>query len=156
MVVSMSAPANEGSSRRPTASSMRTPQRTVRLVVAFGVDAVILVTALALPISQEASGYTLVGFQLYSFEAAELFGNASWLNFTYRGVTFEFHLWCLAGPAAGEICGNATEADGHRYSFSVWDGPPTLEPRWETWVSPDAHEAVQYQQGGLAHLLVAW
>ncbi len=126
-------------------------------IIAIAACAAVLATAfvlLAIPIAQEQSGSMLIGLRLYSFEAESLFG-ASWSNFTYHGVTFGFHIWCLASPAAGEICGNATESNGKRYAFSFWDGPPSPEPRWETWVAPDANEAAQYQQGGLVHLLVA-
>ena len=127
------------------------------LLIVGGAGAAIAVIAilvlLYVPIAQESSGYAAIGLRLYSFESESLFGQ-SWSNFTYHGVTFEFHLWCLITPAAGEICGNATESGGVRYSYSFMDGPPSPSPSWQTWVAPDGHEAVQYRQGGLAHLLV--
>ena len=110
---------------------------------------------LYVPIAEESSGYTEIGARLYSFEAVSLFHQpTSWPNITYRGVTFGFHLWCASTAGAGEICGNATESGGTAYPYSFWDGPPSPFPGWQTWVSPDGHEAVQYRQGGLAHLLV--
>lgn len=116
---------------------------------------VVILLLLYVPIAQEPSGYTAIGLRLYSFEAVSLFDQpTSWPNITYRGVTFGFHLWCLITPAAGKICGNATESGGAAYSYSFWDGPPSPSPGWQTWISPDGHEAVQYRQGGLAHLLV--
>ncbi len=131
------------------------PQRRRRLLLVLaiaGVSIVVVTVVLNVPIAQEASGYQLVGLRLFSFESQSLFGN-SWTNYTYRGVTFSFHLWCSAGPAAGEVCGNATESDGGSYAYSFEDGITVRG--WQTWVSPDSHEAVQYQQGGLVHLLVA-
>lgn len=117
-----------------------------------------LVTVLVLlyvPIAQEQSGYTAIGPRLNTFESVSLFGpNAAWQNFSYRGVTFGFHLWCQSSPGGGELCGNATEAGGAVYPYSFSDGPPSFAPPWQTWVSPNGHEAVQYRMGGLAHLLV--
>ncbi len=118
-----------------------------------GVAAVVVLVLLYVPTVTGSTGYTAIGSRLYSYEAESLFGQA-WSNFTYRGVTFGFHLWCLATPAAGEICGKATEPSGTVYSYSFWDGPPSPSPKWQTWVSPDGHEAVQYLPGGLAHLLI--
>lgn len=134
-----------------------TPRRRIVLVAGTVGAAVALAVALALlyvPLAQDTSGYTAIGFRLYAFEGVSLFGRA-WSNYTYRGVTFEFHLWCQITAAAGRICGNATESDGTAHPYSFWDGPPSPSPSWQTWVSPDGHEAVQYRQGGLAHLLVA-
>lgn len=119
------------------------------------VAAATVLLLLYVPIAQETSGYTAIGLRLYSFESVSLFGaNAGWQSFSYRGVTFGFHLWCQVTPAAGEVCGNATEAGGASYPYSFWDGPPSSSPPWQTWVSPNGHEAVQYRMGGLAHLLV--
>ena len=116
--------------------------------------AVLLLSLLCTPIAQESSGYTAIGFRLYTFTSVSLFGGSASPSYTYRGVTFSFHLWCAITPGGGEICGNATEPGGAVYSYSFWDGPPAHPPPWTTWVSPDGHEAVQYQEGGLAHLLV--
>jgi len=109
---------------------------------------------LAVPISQERSGYTLVGYRLYSFEAESVFGPA-WSNYTYRGVTFEFHVWCAITPGGGELCGNVTESNGSTFPFSFWDARLSQGSQWETWVAPDSEVAIQYETGGLAHLLVA-
>ena len=123
------------------------------LVAAAAVVSALVV--LSIPNSVEPSGATLIDFRFYSFESVSLFNKPAWQNYTYKGVTFEFHLWCLASPAAGELCGNATEANGAIFPYSFSDGPPTWgPPPWQTWVSPDYHEAVQYQTGGLAHLMV--
>lgn len=133
-----------------------TPRRRLFLVLGAAGGAVAVVVILILlyvPIAQESSGYTAIGARLYSFEAESLFGQ-SWSNFTYRGVTFGFHLWCLITSGGGKICGNATESSGAAHPYSFWDGPPSPSPSWQTWVSPDGHEAVQYRVGGLAHLLV--
>ncbi len=73
-----------------------TPRKKKLAIIVITVSAAVVATTLlllALPIEQEQSGYTLIGLRLYSFEAEELFG-ASWSNFTYQGVTFDFHLWC--------------------------------------------------------------
>jgi hypothetical protein len=134
-----------------------TPRRKKLVVIAVVLAAVAVVTVLVLltvPIAQEQSGYTLIGLRLYSFESESLFGSASWLNYSYQGVTFGFHLWCLISSAAGVVCGNATESTGVSYSYSFSDGPPSPNPSWQTWVAPDGHEAVQYLLGGLVHLLV--
>jgi hypothetical protein len=91
----------------------------------------------------------------YSLVSESLFGNSSWLNYSYRGVTFGFHLWCSVSPGGGEVCGNATESGGTSYRYAFSDGLPQVDPGWQTWVAPDGHEAVQYRMGGLVHLLVA-
>jgi hypothetical protein len=114
-----------------------------------------LLILLSFPIAQEPAGYQLVDGKTYEYESESLFGSASWLNYTYQGVTFGFHLWCLITSAAGEVCGNATESSVVSYPYYFSDGPPQANPSWQTWVAPDQHEAVQYMQGGLVHLLVA-
>lgn len=147
--------------KRPVAiqRANMTPQRRRLLISGVVVGAVaiaVVLSVLSLPIAQESSGYTQIGGRLYSFESVQLFDQpTAWPNLTYRGVTFAFHLWCgEPTPGGAEICGNATEAGGAHYAYAFWDGPPSHPPRWETWVAPDGHEAVQYQEGGLAHLLV--
>jgi hypothetical protein len=140
---------------------IRTSRRT-RLVLLTGAAAaslvaIVLVT-LSVPLWDVPSGELWIGGHLYSYERESLSGEGNgWLNFTYRGVTFGFHMWCgPPSPGGATLCGNATGADGvpHPYSFS--DGPPTVGPApWQTWIGPDAHEAVQYQQGGMVRLLVA-
>ena len=111
----------------------------------------VLLVVLYIPISQESTGYTLIGLRLYSFESVSLFGS-SWWNLTYRGVGFTFHLWCAISTGGGTICGNASDPSGAVYAYSFFDG---LYSHWTTWVAPGGHEAVQYRTGGLAHLLVA-
>jgi len=125
---------------------------TVVLVVVAVVTVLVL---LMVPIAQEQSGYTLIGLRLYSFEEEHVFGSP-WSNFSYRGVTFAFHVWCAITSGGGEVCGNVTESNGGVSSFSFSDGPPG-EPRWATWVSPDAGVAIQFESlsGGLVHLLVS-
>ncbi|MCI4331260.1 MAG: hypothetical protein L3K19_05380 [Thermoplasmata archaeon] len=93
----------------------------------------------------------------YLFESESLFGNQSWLNYSFDGVTFGFHLWCgVDGPDVGIVCGNATEGDGAVYDYNFSDGPtPMTNPPWQTWVAPDYQVAVQYREGGMVHLLVA-
>ena len=132
-------------------------RRLIRIigVAAAAVAVVVALVLLYVPISQESSGYTAIGLRLYSFETVSLFNlPTSWPNITYRGITFGFHLWCLITPASGKICGNATESGGATYPYSFWDGPPSPSPSWQTWVSPNGHEAVEYRLGGLTRLLV--
>lgn len=131
-------------------------KRNVILLTGTGGALVVVATLvlLAVPISQERSGYTLVGYRLYSFEAESVFGPA-WSNYTYRGVTFEFHVWCAITPGGGELCGNVTESNGSTFPFSFWDARLSQGSQWETWVAPDSEVAIQYETGGLAHLLVA-
>ncbi len=124
------------------------------VVLALWTTAILLVFVIV-PALEGPPGVEIVGNQIFYSESKSLFGNASWLNYSYRGVTFGFHLWCLVTSAAGEICGNVTEATGETYPFSVWDGPPQVNAPWQTWISPDGREGVQYRQGGSAHLLVA-
>ncbi len=104
-----------------------------------------LLVVLNIPIAEEDSGYQLIGVRLYSFESRSLFGN-QWVNYSYRGVTFSFDLWCgIPSAAGGVICGNATDPSGTTHPYSFFDGPPQFNPPWQTWVSPDFHEAVQYR-----------
>jgi len=91
----------------------------------------------------------------YAYETQSLFGGPSYQNFSFRGVTFTFHLWCQITADSGIVCGNATEQNGASYSYSFTDGLPTTSPPpWQTWISPDGLEAVEYQQGGNVRLLV--
>lgn len=126
--------------------------------VAAGV-VVVLAALVVLPSRGPPSGTELVGGRLYTFESESLFGvNATgWSNFTYRGVVFGFHFWCgIPSPGGGVICGNATGSSGVSYPYSFFDGPPQPNPSWQLWISPDQQAAVQYRQGGLVHLLVAY
>ena len=81
-------------------------------------------------------------------ESEQLFGSQAYPNYTFHGVTFSFHLWCAAGPAAGVVCGNATEALGAQFPYAFSDGPPSPAPAWQRWMAPDGHEAVAYLTGG--------
>jgi len=103
--------------------------------------------------SNTVAGVSVLDDRFYSYENLSIFGPA-WSNYTYRGVTFSFHLWCEITPAAGKLCGNATESNHESYPYAFWDGLPTRNPQWQTWVAPDYQEAVQYLQGGTVHLLV--
>jgi len=102
-----------------------------------------------------APGTEVVNGRTFAVQSESLFGSASWLNYTFHGVVFGFHLWCATTPAAGTVCGNATEPDGTSYPYAFADGPPQEHPAWQTWIAPDGREGVQYLQGGSARLLVA-
>jgi hypothetical protein len=101
------------------------------------------------PTSEVVNGTT------FGVQSEYLFGNASWLHYSFRGVTFVFHLWCSIEADTGIVCGNATEPNGVSYPYSFSDGLPSSNPPWQTWIAPDGHEGAQYQQGGSARLLVA-
>lgn len=129
-------------------------RRWLLLAGGVGTAGVVVVVAalLYLPMAGPVAGYQEIGLRMYSYESVSLFGNVpAWQNYSYRGVTFEFHLWCGITPAGGTICGNATQPDGAETPYSFWDG---LNSGWQTWVSPDGYDAVQYHVGGTAHLLV--
>jgi hypothetical protein len=131
----------------------------VLIIVASGAIAVTLVF-LSLPIRPETSGVTRIGLQTYSFEAEDVFG-PHWSNFSFDGVLFEFVVWCGSPSLAGaSLCGGVSQPGGPVYHFTFWEagGAPRVTPGpWETWVSPNVHEAVQFESdsGGLVHLLVA-
>lgn len=127
---------------------------TIAIVVACA-SAAILLILLYVPIAQEPSGTEAIGARLYQYETEDLFGSSGYEYYTFGGVQFEFHLWCAITPGGGSICGNATEPGGATYPYSFFDGPPSSDPPWQTWVAPDGHEAVQYREGGTARLLVA-
>ncbi|HZY93006.1 MAG TPA: hypothetical protein VFG07_09600 [Thermoplasmata archaeon] len=107
------------------------------------------------PPSSPPSGIIQLGGKSYTFVTHSLFGNESWLNYSFQGVTFGFHLWCNITANTGYVCGHATEPSGATFYYTFVDGLPQANPPWQTWVSPDSHEAVQYQEGGAVHLLVA-
>jgi hypothetical protein len=133
----------------------RRRRRRILLGALVGAGAVVMALFfLSTPLGWQVTGSVLVGPRLNSFETVDLFGNAAWQNYSYKGVQFTFHLWCQVSPGGGTLCGNATEANGARYGFSFSDGPPSVDPQWQTWVAPDGGAAVQYLQGGTAHLLV--
>ncbi|MCI4329340.1 MAG: hypothetical protein L3K08_02590 [Thermoplasmata archaeon] len=125
--------------------------------VASAVGVVVGLLILFVPLSPESSGYARVGAHLYTYESENLFGVGNgWNNYSYRDVTFGFHLWCgPPSPGGAALCGNATGGDGVPHPYTFFDGrAPAGPPPWQTWVAGDAREAVQYQDGGLVHLLV--
>jgi hypothetical protein len=132
------------------------PQKRASVMIGAAILGVIVALVIVVAtFSQESTGQIRINGRTYTSESVSLFGGAMWLNYSYRGVTFGFHLWCAVTPAAGVVCGNATESTGVSYPYSFSDGPPSPNPGWQTWVAPDGHEAVQYKEGGLVHLLVA-
>jgi hypothetical protein len=60
--------------------------------VVAAVGLVALLVLVSLPIAQESSGDRLGDGRPYSFVSEARFGNSSWRNSSYRGVTFGFHL----------------------------------------------------------------
>jgi hypothetical protein len=142
-----------------------TRRRKIRTVVLAGVVTAIVVTILVLlwvPISEEQSGYTMIGFKLYSYETVDPFTSPT-SSFTYRGVLFDFQALppsdCPQNAGGGNICAAVTESSGVTFWFNVSFGPPCHSfGTWFTWVSPDQHEAVEIETcAGTTpfHLLVA-
>ena len=126
-----------------------------RLSAVCGVIGILVGVAVVGTTLFTAGPFITLDSRTYAYETESLFGNQSYLSFPFRGVTFTFHLWCRVSGDAGIVCGNATELDGASYSYSFADGLPTVgPPPWQTWVSPDGFEAVEFQQGGHARLLV--
>lgn len=105
--------------------------------------------------TNSTQGFELLGGQTYSYVTESLFGKHTSLNYSYRGVVFEFHLWCWITVDVGWVCGHAIEPGGASYAYNFSDGLPMQNPPWQNWIAPDFHEAVQYQQGGSARLCVA-
>jgi len=131
----------------------------VGLVVAAVAVTTVLVL-LNLPIRQESSGYQLVGLRLYASESESIFGPPGWSNFTFRGATFDFQVYCEPNPSLplplGAICGSARESNGAPSSFTFFEPEvPRFYPPWQNWVAPDGTVAVEYHPGGPVHLLVA-
>ena len=136
-------------------------------VVAAAVAAMLVVTAVwILPAARFSGGGENAGSpgvgsvnsRSYSSETHELFGSnvPSWDNFSFDGVSFGIHFWCgTPTPAAGQLCGSATEANGLEFSYSFGDGPPQQSPQWQTALSPDGSAGTQYMLGGHLRLLVA-
>ncbi|MCI4372667.1 MAG: hypothetical protein L3K02_03375 [Thermoplasmata archaeon] len=128
----------------------------VLVTSAVTIIAVVTLVLLTVPIAQEETGYTLIGFRLYSFESLSVYGPSP-INFSFNEVSFAFSGWC--GPVStggGQFCGNASELNGMRFPFSISDaGLPGGPIAWQTWVSPDSREAIQLANTGLAHLLVS-
>ncbi len=137
------------------------------VVVALGaVVALVLVAVLwFLPVvllsggggNPTGSGLVSVNGRWYASETHEHFGSnaPSWDNYTFDGVFISIHFWCgTPTPAAGLLCGNATEANGSEFSYSFGDGPPQMNPPWQTTMSPDGSAGAQYMLGGHFRLLV--
>jgi hypothetical protein len=129
------------------------PATTIAMAVVFGTLFVLVEFGSPFP-----TNAIVIGGERYSSENVTVFG-PTWSNFTDRGVTFGFHVWCgPVTPGGATLCGNATEPNGISYPFSFFDfgGPPPTQPRpWVTWISPDRQEGVQFEadSGGLAHLM---
>ena len=108
------------------------------------------------PVSSHGSNHLIIDGKSYEFENEILFGqNNGWLNYSYGGVVFRFHLWCSIEADTGYLCGSVSQPNGLRYGFNFSDGLPFQNPPWQTALSPDFASAVQYQQGGQARLLLA-
>jgi hypothetical protein len=120
------------------------------------------VILLWVPISEEPSGYTMIGSKMYAFETVYP-STAPTSNFSFHGVLFDFQALtpadCLQNPGGGDLCASVTEPHGATYWFNVSFGPPCHGlGSWNTWVSPDEHEAVEDEictSPRLFHLLVA-
>jgi hypothetical protein len=123
------------------------------VVVAIAVTATLAL--LLLPISQEPSGYQIVGLRLYSFEDETVFGSegTGWHNYSHRGATFAFQVYCPSIPV-GKICAWVTEPDGSNLSFSFFAAEVPGDSAWESWVAPDGAVASEYHPGGLVRMLV--
>jgi hypothetical protein len=135
-----------------------TPVRTNWIAVASfaaGVIGAITLVILSISAGQLPLGPPAFNEENYSLESESLFGSASWLNYSFHGVTFGFHLWCSVSVDVGVVCGHATESSGASYAYNFSDGPPGGNPSWATWLAPDDHEAVQYKDGGLVQLFVS-
>jgi hypothetical protein len=141
----------------PTMEWTRHRKRWVILLGAIAVGAVLTGLLLWVPVAQEQSGYTVVGFQLYAFEAVNI-ESSPWANFSYRGVEFELPaVDCPQNTGGGNVCGRVVEPSGANYSFVI-SFPPACSGfgSWATWVSPGQHEAVEIEDCSRStHLLVA-
>jgi len=124
----------------------------------LGAAVVATVVLLWVPIAQEQSGYTMLGFTLYTFETVNIF-SAPWENFTFHGVTFEFtRSNCPQNPGGGNVCGGVLESSGATYGFDISFPPPCRSwGSWLTWMSPDHNEAIEFEtcsNSQATHLLV--
>jgi|GEM_PF-1380601 len=138
-------------------SPARTRRRISLAVVAVGVGVILTSIVLGAPIAVESSGFSVVNGHLYSFWAVGIYGGGPHAStFTYAGVTFHFLVDCTGYPHT-LLCGTTDEPAGAHYSYTL------VQPRfhsapgprlWQTWISPDGESGVQYQPGGLTHLLV--
>jgi len=139
-----------------------TRRRKLVVASATGLAAAVVIAILVLlwvPISEEPTGYTMIGLRLYTYEAADS-GGFSAASYTYRGVVFDFGSWrCLQNPGGGNVCGTAGPVGGPVYPFDLALPPPCWSwGGWLTWQSPDQHEAIEVQvcaSPGAIHLLVA-
>ncbi|MCI4341107.1 MAG: hypothetical protein L3K11_01845 [Thermoplasmata archaeon] len=138
--------------------------RTLRRTALLGAIALAaLVAVLFLPTIQlrsaPAPGVSIGNVQ-YTYESETVFG-PQFSNFSYRGVLFEFEVYCQASPGGGaEICGSVTGPSASPYAFQFEEpgGAAPINPLpWQTWISPDHHEGVQFEpdSGGQVRLLVA-
>ncbi|MCI4372089.1 MAG: hypothetical protein L3K02_00365 [Thermoplasmata archaeon] len=121
----------------------------------------LVVTLLWIPITEEQSGYTIVGFKEYTYETVYPFSSAS-SNFTFRGVLFDFAapVSCPQNTGGGNLCALVTQSNGVTYWFNVSFPPPCRSSlgSWDTWVSPNKEEAVEIRDCYSTmpfHLLVA-
>jgi len=140
-----------------------TRRRKVWVAVISGIAAAAVVLAVALlwiPITEEQSGYTMVGFKLYSYETVYPYDSSS-SNFTYRGVLFDFGapVSCPQNTGGGNLCVLVTQSDGVTYWFNVSFSPPCHSlGTWFTWISPNQQEGVEIRTCYSTvpfHLLVA-
>jgi hypothetical protein len=114
-------------------------------VVAAGI--VTTVVLLWVPISEEQSGYTMIGSKLYAYETVYP-STSPTSNFSFHGVLFDFQALppseCFQNAGGGDLCASVTEPQGATFWFNVSFGPPCQGlGTWNTWVSPDQHEAVE-------------
>lgn len=139
---------------------MRHRGRVIAVAIALGVVA----TTVALwgsgsvrfvPQPSGSSPTVPIGGHSYAYENESLFGqNNGWLNYSFHGAVFRFHLWCAIDADTGYVCGQVLQSNGVQYPFNFSDGLPSSNPAWQTTVSPDLESAVQYLQGGQARLLI--
>jgi hypothetical protein len=129
----------------------------VLLGLLVAVTTVIVCVLLWQPISEEQSGYTMIGWQLYAFESVDIY-SSPWVNVTFRGVLFEFPPpMCPLNSGGGNVCGDVVESNGTSFSFDIALPPPCSGAgTWLTWVAPDHHEAIELEVcgGSAAHVLV--
>jgi hypothetical protein len=140
--------------RRP-----RWPEAVAVCAVAVLVIALLLAFVLFPPLP---NGETKIGSRTYFVENETVFGPA-YSNYTFHGVRFSFHVWCSlasAGLGGAQLCGNVTEPSRTSYPFNFTEpggAPPVGSLPWQTWVTPNGSEAVQFEpdSGGQVNLLVA-
>jgi hypothetical protein len=139
-----------------------TRRRKMWALVLAGIATASVVTPLVLlqvPISEEQSGYTMIGFQLYTFEAVNIY-QSPWAHFTERGVEFEFPPPdCPLNTGGGNVCGSVLQPNGVSFAFDIELPPPCHGiGSWLTWVSPNQREAIEVgvcASSQTTHILVA-